>query len=174
MNISPVKRFSTLSLLWSILQASSSVIHANELIYENFWTNDINPANASRQIYAETAPAGGPLYLCISIKGKKDTLDILRESGALSSIRHKWFRYIGTRPFFEEVQKPVSVINSSTTNPPPNKSRNEEFPIEQLEWFMCSSQRQIRSGWWQVDVVYTNNEPVMCNDKPCNYKLFIK
>lgn len=174
MNRRHIRKLPVASIFWLILQASSSVLYANDLIYEGFWTNDINPDNTSRQIYTETAPIGGTLYLCISIKGKKDILDILRDGSTLSSIRHKWFRYIGTHPFFEGAKKPINVLNFLTPNPPSNRSRNEELSVEQLEWFMCSEQKQIPSGWWQVEMVYTNNEPVMCNGKPCTYKLFIK
>ncbi|OQW86183.1 MAG: hypothetical protein BWK78_10325, partial [Thiotrichaceae bacterium IS1] len=176
MNRQYINKLSVLSL-WLIVQTNPSLLHAEGLIYEGFWTNDINPDNASRQIYIETAPVGGPLYLCMRIKGEKDMLDIFRESGSLplQPTRHKWIRYIGTRPFFEEAQKPINVIGLPSTNLIPNGARRGEQPSEQFfEWFMCSGKQQMRSGWWQVEVVYTNNEPVMCGEKPCNYKIFIK
>jgi hypothetical protein len=173
--LSILKKLLTLSL-WLTLQITVTTLYAKELIYEGFWTNDINPDNTSRQIYTETAPTGA-LYLCVRIKGEKDMLDMLRESGSLplQPTRHKWYRYIGTRPFFEEARKPINVVSLPSTNSPPDRSRGEEQPIEQFfEWFMCSGKQQIRAGWWQVEVVYTNNEPVICGKKPCNYKIFVK
>lgn len=164
-----------LSILW-LLMLSTNLPYAESLTYEGFWTNDINPENTDRQIYLETAPVG-PLYLCIRIKGEKDMLDILRGNNdaapPLQPTRHKWFRYIGTRPFFEEAQKPINVVSFPTTDKSTHQP-DEPTSVQFFKWFMCSGRQQVRTGWWQVEVVYTNNEPVLCGEKPCNYKILIK
>lgn len=156
-----------------ILPICPTFLYAKGLSYEGFWTNDINPDNTSRQIYVETVPPG-PLYLCLRIKGEKDMFDMLQSNGSLpiQPTRHKWYRYIGTRPFFEEAQKPINIISLPTIEARPQDETPSEEPFS--EWFMCSGKQQTRAGWWQVEIVYTNNEPVLCGKQPCIYKILVK
>jgi len=153
-------------------------VHAqDEISINGFWTNDINPENSSRVIYTDAAEKG-PLYLCTKIKGNRDVLEVLRDGGTLPilSTRHKWFRYLADRPFFDETQKPFNVLEVAGDK----EKKLAEFNsgVQQsgfFELYICSGKQNIRSGWWQVEVVYEDNTPVLCDDKkPCVYKILVK
>jgi hypothetical protein len=97
--------------------------------------------------------AGGLACLCLEIKNSELPKE-LKDSE--TPIRYKWFRYIGTKPFFEETQKPPRQ------------------PLGEQSWKLCSFKDNIQAGLWQIDAVYENNEPVKCGNQDCHYSIRVE
>ena len=126
----------TIVFLCMSLLALPITVQAEVTILQAVWTNGINDKNQPRTDFKHIATSSS-LYLWMNIKGK-------------DSIVHKWYRYLGSRAYLDNV-KTAEGIN-------------------QVVW---SSKQKIQPGWWRVNVVYAkNNRPVMCNNnRPCVYKI---
>lgn len=96
---------------------------------------------------------GGIACACLEIKNSELPKE-LKDSG--TPVRYKWFRYIGTKPFFEETQKP------------------KRPPLGEQSWKLCSVKDNIQAGLWQIDAIYDNNEPVKCGNQDCHYSIRVE
>ena len=101
-------------------------------------------------------------------------MEELRQNGKLP-IRHKWFSYIGTRPYFDSTKEPTDTIDLSVGKHEVLSELNAELDNRGFfEWRVWSSKKNVRAGWWRVDVVYADNQPVMCGKEPCVYNILVK
>ena len=98
----------------------------------------------------EPITAGGSICLCLKVANSELPQELADNK---TPIRYKWFRYIGTKPYFEETQKPQK------------QAINEQYSQ------LCSVKDNIQTGLWQIDAVYANNEPVKCNNQDCHYNI---
>lgn len=98
----------------------------------------------------EPIVAGNSVCLCLKVANSELPKKLANSN---TPIRYKWFRYIGTKPYFEETQKP------------PKQTINEHYSQ------LCSMKDHIRTGLWQIDAVYANNQPVKCGKQNCHYNL---
>lgn len=173
-----IKIFISLYLFCGIgLTASAKDSEEALQISEFAWTSGIDPKTKNPiEIYTEIAPKNRPLYLWMKIKGGKTALAELRRGGKLP-IRHKWFRYIGTRPYFDSTKEPTDTIDLLVGKHEVLSELNAELDNQGFfEWRVWSGKQEadVRMGWWRVDVVYADNEPVLCGKDPCVYNILIK
>jgi len=159
-----------LTLTESIAEDSKGLLEINEIV----WTDgvDLETKNPMK-VYQETAPNG---FLCLwmKIRGNQQALEELRQNGKLP-IRHKWFSYIGTRPYFDSTKEPTDTIDLSVGKHEVLSELNAELDNRGFfEWRVWSSKKNVRAGWWRVDVVYADNQPVMCGKEPCVYNILVK
>ncbi len=94
--------------------------------------------------------AGKPVCLCLKIAQSEIPKEL---ADSETPIRYKWFRYIGTKPYFEENQKPQKEV------------------LDEQHRQLCSVKDNIQIGLWQIDAVYANNEPVKCGNQDCHYNI---
>jgi len=97
--------------------------------------------------------AGGLACLCLKIKNSELPKE-LKDSE--TPIRYEWFRYIGTKPYFEKTQKPTRQ------------------PLGEHDWQLCSVKDDLQTGLWQIDAIYANNEPVKCGNQDCHYSIRVE
>jgi hypothetical protein len=119
----------------------------------------------------------------MKVRGEERALEKLMQDHKLP-IRHKWFRYIGTRPYFDSTKEPTDAIESTDTIDLLSMDRHEvlsELNTELnnqgfFEWRVWSGKQEkdVRIGWWRVDVVYADNKPVLCGKDPCSYNILVK
>ncbi|GEM_PF-5228103 len=113
-------------------------VKAKVTLLEVVWTNGVNKKSNPLEHYKSTAPQG-PLYLWMKVKGN-------------DKIKHKWYRYFGTRPYLEKTRTPERTKKGSV-------------------WAVWSGKQDTQAGWWRVDVVYANGRPVKCGRQSCRYKI---
>lgn len=94
--------------------------------------------------------AGGSACLCLKVMNSELPKE-LKDSE--TPIRYKWFRYIGTKPYFEETQKPQKQL------------------LGEKYLQLCSVKDDLQTGLWQIEAVYANNEPVKCGNQDCHYSI---
>lgn len=97
--------------------------------------------------------AGGSACLCLKVMNSELPRE-LKDSG--TPIHYKWFRYIGTKPYFEETQKPPKQ------------------PLGEKHSQLCSVKDDLQTGLWQIEAVYANNEPVKCGNQDCHYSIRVE
>ena len=116
--------------------------------YSAEWINGSDPKCKG------TVIVGGPACLCLKIANEELPVELKDNE---TPIRYKWFRYIGTKPYFEENQKPSKKV------------------FDEQHWQLCSVKENIQSGLWQIDAVYANNEPVKCNNnQDCHFSIRVE
>jgi hypothetical protein len=125
-------------LFCTFILALNTPVKAEVAILEVVWTNGVNKKSNPQTRYKHTAPQG-PLYLWMKIKGNE-------------KIKHKWYRYFGTRPYLEKIRTPERTQKGS-------------------RWAVWSGKPETQAGWWRVDVVYANGKPVKCGRRSCRYKI---
>ena len=138
------------------------------------WTNGIDKSKDPKKIYKEVATGTQPLYLWMHIRGSERALEILSSQGKLP-IRHKWYKYIGYAGYFDESQTPIDAIELSVGK----KAKLDELSLEiktrgYFDWRTWSMKRNIKPGWWKVIIVYANDDPVLCEEKPCAYAIEVE
>lgn len=97
--------------------------------------------------------AGGSACLCLNVMNSELPRE-LKDSE--TPIHYKWFRYVGTKPYFEETQKPQKQV------------------INEQQSQLCSVKDDLQTGLWQIDAVYANNEPVKCGNQDCHYSIRVE
>lgn len=101
----------------------------------------------------ESVTAGSSVCLCLKIAHSEIPKEL---ADSEVPIRYKWFRYIGTKPYFEENQKP------------PKEKLGEQHSQ------LCYRKDNIQIGLWQIDAVYANNEPIKCGNQDCHYSIRVE
>ncbi|OQW93907.1 MAG: hypothetical protein BWK79_08705 [Beggiatoa sp. IS2] len=171
-----IKIIGSLYLFCGLGLTELSAEDANDVlqISEICWTNGINPETKTpMEIYREIAPKS-PVYLWMKIRGGKRALEALSKNGKLP-IRHKWFSYIGTRPYFDSTKEPTDTIELTVGKRETLSELNAQLDNQGFfEWRVWSGKENARTGWWRVDVVYADNEPVFCGKDPCTYNILVK
>jgi hypothetical protein len=159
-----------LGLTGAIAEDAKELLEINEII----WTDGVDlETKKPMTIYQETALKGS-LYLWMKIRGNQQALEELRQNSKLP-IRHKWFSYIGTRPYFDSTKEPTDTIDLSVGKREVLSELNAELDNRGFfEWRVWSGKKNVRAGWWRVDVVYADNQPVMCGKEPCVYNILVK
>lgn len=166
-------------LLSALLSAPS--VQAEQALIEithAVWTDGVN--KATRQYareYQEQAPVGS-LYLWMRIKAHQGALDRLVSEGKLP-IRHQWYResLLGV---LSEGSAEMEMIDDIAI-PAARKilARSLQTEINRrgfFDWHTWSVKQKIKSGTWQVRVVYADNSPVLCGEehKPCEYLINVE
>ncbi|BAP55213.1 hypothetical protein THII_0916 [Thioploca ingrica] len=103
--------------------------------------------------YNEPVKAGSLVCLCLKITESELPKELADSN---TPIRYKWFQYIGTKPYFEENQKP------------------SKEKLNEQSWQLCKEKDNIQIGLWQIDAVYENNEPVKCGNQDCHYSIRVE
>jgi hypothetical protein len=101
----------------------------------------------------EPVTVGGSVCRCLKIANSELPKEL---ADNIEPIRYKWFRYIGTKPYFEETQKPKKQV------------LNEQYSQ------LCSVKDNIQTGLWQIDAIYANNEPVRCSNQDCHSSIRVE
>jgi hypothetical protein len=145
--------------------------HANPPIeLEATWCAAVNADREPEQIYSDTV-LKPPLVLWTKIRGGDAALKVLREEGKLP-IRHKWFYFSPWRVKFDGSAIPTDVIDLGVGK----KALLDKLQLELAErgffdWRTWSRKQNLRSGAWLVKISYADGRPVMCDNKPCQYKI---
>jgi hypothetical protein len=116
-------------------------------VYSAQWINSSDPK------CKEPVTAGGSACLCLEIMNKELPEELKNNN---EPIRYKWFRYIGTKPYFEENQKPQKEV------------------LDEQHSRLCYRKDNIQIGLWQIDAVYANNEPVKCGKQDCHSSIRVE
>ncbi|MDM8562991.1 hypothetical protein QUF54_06525 [Candidatus Marithioploca araucensis] len=139
--------------IWRKLAMASIVVcsiffidyaNADITILDVAWTNGINGKNQPIKRYSNKGKAPqGPLYLWMKVKG-----DV--------QVQHRWFRYLGTRPYLDKTQTPKRVKQGAN-------------------WYIWTGKQNIQPGWWRVNVINANSKrPVKCGRKHCVYSIHVE
>ena len=141
---------------WSLIQLVKWLFPLAKRCWLIFLITITGPAYSAEWIKSsdpkcnEPIIAGNSVCLCLKIANSELPKELIDSE---TPVRYKWFRYMGTKPYFEETQKPQKqVINKDYLQ-------------------LCSIKDNIQSGLWQIDAVYANNEPIKCDKQDCHYNI---
>jgi hypothetical protein len=159
----------------------STALHAQEdtalvEVADAAWTSNVaNLQFTDRYGNGETMPQS-PIYLWTRMKASERALAQLRTAGKLP-IKHYWRRYVGTGTDLEK----LDAISLGVGNPEVVRGLEREVTENgYFDWRTWSKKDHVRSGGWEVRIVYNDGKPVLCADHdgptmvPCRYYVWLR
>ena len=162
----------SISFLLAAAALSPCARAAPLLTVENVrWTNAVDPETRQfDQIYKSPATAR-QLVLWVQLNGSPALLAALKKkpSGSIP-IKFMWYRLTNVAVMGEGVVK-VPVGRKSELQKLTFESDAQGF----FRWRVWSSKKMTGKGVWRADLLYADNEPVMCmtesEEKPCRFEI---
>lgn len=168
--ITPVFLFAFLLFLTQ----SANAEHPSITVSEAVWTDGVDKNKYYLKKYEDSVEGARQIYLWTKLQGEEEALEYLKSRGKLP-IRHQWYVYLGPDPRFEETMEPIDAIKLTVGGKDVLQKLNWQLQEKgHFEWRTWSTKRNTRPGWWKVRVVYSDGEPVLCEEGPCEYFIEIK
>lgn len=143
-------------------------------ISEAVWTNGVDNNKNPMKRYEDSVEGNRQIYLWTKLQGEDEALSYLKNRGKLP-IRHQWYVYLGPDPSFEETMEPIDAVRLTVGGKDVLQKLNWQLQEKgHFEWRTWSAKKNTRPGWWKVKIVYSDGEPVLCEDDPCEYFIEIK
>lgn len=121
------------------------------------------------------------VYVWMQLRGSAQLLEELRQSSEGSlPIRHEWYKYQSDEISAETPDAlNLSVDLSVGSRETLTKLSYQIATDGTFSWRVWSGKEQLSSGWWRIDLVYANGEPVLCpipenKQKPCRLSFEVK
>jgi len=133
-------------------------------ILEYRWTNQVgNAIDSNKPIppffenrYGQY-PRHPPLYLWMKVRANEAAFEQLKESGNLT-LRHKWFRRIGTKVIWTRDNIPLTIGRLEMTDLLQDIVQNHGY----FDWRTHSVKNNIQRGGWEV-IVQADNAKLKCD-----------
>lgn len=140
------------------------------------WTNFVDRSTRTfAQVHASPARVKD-IYLWTQLKGSPELLAQLKETGnGKVRIRHQWFSYDSDRIYAEqEAAVDLEVGRKADLQ----KLGYEVDALGFFRWRVWSSRQNLSRGLWRVDILTSDDEPVMCPSQdgalPCQIFLEVE
>jgi hypothetical protein len=142
------------------------------LTVESFrWTNAVDPVSRGFDLIHKTPVHAKSIVLWMQLQGSKELLQKLRTSttGALP-VKYVWYR-VTTMGILGEDAVLISVGKKDDLQ----KLSYEVDANGFFRWRIWSSKALPSTGLWRADLLYANNEPVLCgaddDEQPCRFEI---
>jgi len=116
-----------------------------------------------------------PICLWMRMRASQKALAQLKAQGKLP-VRHRWIRYSGYDADVETL-KPTDMIDLGVGTPEVLTGLEREVNDRGwFDWRTWSRKENLIPGKWEVEIVYSTGEPVLCtadgdHEIPCRYSI---
>jgi hypothetical protein len=170
-----VKKISSLLLTFPLVAFVGS-LHAGPLItVEHYrWTDSVDP-NSRQFGKVHTSPLKFKnVVLWMQVNGSKDLLEELgRNTTGDLPVRVEWYRYTS-----------LGVVGDDTVSLKVGRKSDLQklsYDVDSngfFRWRIWSSKNVHTTGWWRADLLYGDNDPVMCSvagiSRPCRFEIEVR
>lgn len=180
----PIVDFLTVILWFNPVAYAQADSGSGEMLSgtEVTWAREVQARDPVPLSDGSAASYGTPLYFWMRIEGKEKALRELEQRGMLP-IRHRWVRYGGLGSSVELDTAPTDEIVLSVGKEALLPGLRLELESRRhFDWRISSMKRNLRSGRWAVDVVYSDaaRSPVQCRKqegqglRPCHFEVDVR
>lgn len=140
------------------------------------WTDSVDRKTRQYNKKLSSPSKTKSAYLWMQLKGSPELLEKLRQTpdGKLP-IRHEWYRYRVNRV---SADMDVAINLSIGRKEDLQKLSYEVDSKGHFYWRVWSGKKNLAKGWWRVDVLDGDGQPLQCTDgeetKPCSFKIRIQ